>query len=185
MVMAMRTVARRRLGSITEVPLRSARRKAQMQAEWNHSQGLLRTSSGRSQRRNGRKFPSGPVAGSTRRSTRCRPGKTGRCGGRQLQEARLKVLPADDGSLPHHRTKSRPTPQCWWCASETQTRDHVLKECAEWRGQQRTLWVEARRRLVGEESLEGLGSAGGRETQQGGIGLPRHHGWGEAGAGRG
>jgi hypothetical protein len=33
-----------------------------------------------------------------------------------------------------HRTKSRPTPQCWWCASETQTRDHLFKECAEWKG---------------------------------------------------
>jgi len=25
-------------------------------------------------------------------------------------------------------TKSRPTPQCWWCASGTQTRDHLFKE---------------------------------------------------------
>jgi hypothetical protein len=44
-----------------------------------------------------------------------------------------------------HRRKSRPTPQCWWCASETQTRDHLFKECAEWRGQQKTLWREVRK----------------------------------------
>jgi ribonuclease HI len=44
-----------------------------------------------------------------------------------------------------HRTKNRPTPQCWWCASEVQTRDHLFKRCAEWRGQQRILWAEVRK----------------------------------------
>jgi ribonuclease HI len=44
-----------------------------------------------------------------------------------------------------HWSKSRPTPQCWWCASEKQTRDHLFKECAEWRGQQRILWAEVRK----------------------------------------
>jgi hypothetical protein len=52
---------------------RSLRRKAKSYVEWNHSQGLSRTSSGRSQRRNGRRPASGPAAGSARRSTRCRP----------------------------------------------------------------------------------------------------------------
>jgi hypothetical protein len=37
----------------------------------------------------------------------------------------------------------------------------------------------------GEEALEGPGPTGGREMQQGGIGLPRHHGRGETGAGPG
>jgi predicted nucleotidyltransferase len=44
-----------------------------------------------------------------------------------------------------HRMKSRPTTQCWWCESGTQTRDHLFKECAEWKGQQRTLWTEVRK----------------------------------------
>jgi hypothetical protein len=44
-----------------------------------------------------------------------------------------------------HRTKSRPTPQCWWCVSGVQTRDHLFKECAEWTGQQRILWAEVRK----------------------------------------
>jgi hypothetical protein len=42
-------------------------------------------------------------------------------------------------------TKKRPSPQCWWCANGTQTRDHLFKECAAWRGQQKTLWVEVRK----------------------------------------
>jgi len=28
-------------------------------------------------------------------------------------------------------TKNRPTPQCWWCRYQTQTRDHLFKECPE------------------------------------------------------
>jgi hypothetical protein len=42
-------------------------------------------------------------------------------------------------------TKSRPTPQCWWCRYRTQTRDHLLKECPEWKPQQKTLWVEMKK----------------------------------------
>ena len=75
--------------------------------------------------------------------------ETGRSGRRQSQEARLEVLPAEDRSLPYRAIpeldKSRPTPQCWWCASGTLTRDHLFKGCVEWMDQQRTLWAEARK----------------------------------------
>jgi hypothetical protein len=40
---------------------------------------------------------------------------------------------------------SRPSPQCWWCASGTQTRDHLFEECIEWWEQQRILWAEVRK----------------------------------------
>jgi hypothetical protein len=52
------------------------------------------------------------------------------------------------GSYPpsRHRTKSRPSPQCWWCASKRpQTRDHLFKECIEWKEQQKTVWAEVRK----------------------------------------
>jgi hypothetical protein len=42
-------------------------------------------------------------------------------------------------------TKKRPTPQCWWCENRTQTRDHLFKECAAWKEQQRTLWADVRK----------------------------------------
>jgi len=41
-----------------------------------------------------------------------------------------------------HWTKARPTAQCWWCRCPTQTRDHLLKGCPRWKGQQKTLWKE-------------------------------------------
>jgi len=34
------------------------------------------------------------------------------------------------------------TAQCWWCRCPTQTRDHLLKGCTRWKGQQKTLWKE-------------------------------------------
>jgi len=42
-------------------------------------------------------------------------------------------------------TKNRPTPQCWWCRYQTQTRDHLFKECPEWKPQQKILWAEVKR----------------------------------------
>jgi len=41
-----------------------------------------------------------------------------------------------------HWTKSRPTPQCWWCRCPKQTRHHLLKRCPRWKKEQRTLWEE-------------------------------------------
>jgi hypothetical protein len=77
-----------------------------------------------------RQKPDGVFAGSSKRhASRFYQLKTGRClTGQYL-----------------NWTKICPTPQCWWCASGTQTRDHLFKERAEWRGQQRTLWAEVRK----------------------------------------
>jgi hypothetical protein len=46
-----------------------------------------------------------------------------------------------------NRTKSRPTPQCWWFPCPTQTRDHLFKVCTAWNNQQRILRAE-----VGKET---------------------------------
>jgi hypothetical protein len=74
--------------------------------------------------------PDGVVAGSTKRhASRFYQLKTGHC----LTGQHL------------HWTKSRPSPQCWWCASEIQSRDHLFKECVEWKEQQKTLWAEVRK----------------------------------------
>jgi hypothetical protein len=74
--------------------------------------------------------PDGVVAGSSKRlASRFYQLKTGHC----LTGQHLNW------------TKRRPTPQCWWCGSGTQTRDHLFKECAEWRGQQKILRAEVRK----------------------------------------
>jgi ribonuclease HI len=41
-----------------------------------------------------------------------------------------------------HWTKSRPTPQCWWCRCPKQTRHHLLKRCPKWKKEQKDLWEE-------------------------------------------
>ena len=71
--------------------------------------------------------PDGTVAGSAKRlASRFYQLKTGHC----LTGEYL------------HWTKSRPTPQCWWCQCPTQTRDHLFKRCPRWKKEQRTLWEE-------------------------------------------
>jgi len=44
-------------------------------------------------------------------------------------------------------TKKRPTPQCWWCQYRTQTRDHLFKECPEWKPQQKIPWAEMKKEM--------------------------------------
>jgi len=71
--------------------------------------------------------PDGVVAGSTKRlASRFYQLKTGHCRTGQYL----------------HWTKARPTAQCWWCRCPTQTRDHLLKGCPRWKGQQKTFWKE-------------------------------------------
>jgi len=74
--------------------------------------------------------PDGAVANSTKRlASRFYQLKTGHClTGQYL-----------------NWTKRRLTPQCWWCRYRTQTRDHLLKECPEWKPQQKTLWAEVKK----------------------------------------
>jgi len=114
--------------------------------------------------------PDGTVAGSSKRlASRFYQLKTGHClTGQYL-----------------HRTKSRPTPQCWWCTSVTQTRDHLFKEGADWRAAEDALGGGQEGNREEKEPLEGPRPAGGREMQQGGTRLPRHHGCGEEGTGPG
>jgi len=74
--------------------------------------------------------PDGTVAGSTKRlASRFYQIKTGHClSGQYL-----------------HWTKNRPTPQCWWCRYQQQTREHLFKVCREWKAQQKILWAEVRK----------------------------------------
>ena len=37
-------------------------------------------------------------------------------------------------------TKNRPNARCEWCRYRCQTRDHLLKNCPEWKEQQKVLW---------------------------------------------
>ena len=41
-------------------------------------------------------------------------------------------------------TKNTNTAECGWCQCRTQTRNHLFKECKQWKGQQKTLWAEVR-----------------------------------------
>jgi len=74
--------------------------------------------------------PDGAVSGSTKRlASRFYQLKTGHClTGQYL-----------------NWTKSRPTPQFWWCRYRTQTRDHLFKECHNWKPQQKILWAEVKK----------------------------------------
>jgi len=74
--------------------------------------------------------PDGAVANSTKRlASRFYQLKTGHClTGQYL-----------------NWTKNRSTPQCWWCRYRTQPRDHLFKECPEWKPQQKILWAEVKK----------------------------------------
>jgi len=75
--------------------------------------------------------------------------EAGQRGGQQNQEARLSVLPAQDGALPDwavSQLDEEPIhPTMLVCRSRTQTRDHLFKECPEWKPQQKILWVEVKK----------------------------------------
>jgi len=38
-------------------------------------------------------------------------------------------------------TTRRPDASCWWCQYSIQSREHLLKNCPQWRSQQKTLWT--------------------------------------------
>jgi len=49
-------------------------------------------------------------------------------------------------------TTRRPDATCWWCQYKIQTREHLFKNCPQWKSQQRTLWatvLESTRKLPG------------------------------------
>ena len=39
-------------------------------------------------------------------------------------------------------TKNSNTAACGWCQCKMQTRNHLFKECRQWKTQQKVLWVE-------------------------------------------
>jgi len=49
-------------------------------------------------------------------------------------------------------TTRRPGTTCWWCQYKIQTREHLFKNCPQWKSQQKTLWatvLETTRKLPG------------------------------------
>jgi len=49
-------------------------------------------------------------------------------------------------------TTRRPDATCWWCQYKSQTRQHLFKNCPQWKSQQKTLWatvLEETRKLPG------------------------------------
>jgi len=44
-----------------------------------------------------------------------------------------------------HWTKNRAKPQCWRCRYQNQTREHLFKECPEWKAQQEILRAEVQK----------------------------------------
>jgi len=41
-------------------------------------------------------------------------------------------------------TTRRPDATCWWCQYKIQTREHLFKNCPQWKSQQKTLWATVR-----------------------------------------
>jgi len=39
-------------------------------------------------------------------------------------------------------TENRTSAQCWWCRCKEQTREHVFKNCGQWKEKQKVLWKE-------------------------------------------
>jgi len=52
----------------------------------------------------------------------------------------------------------RPDATCWWCQYKTQAREHLFKNCPQWKSQQKTLWT-----TVLEETRKLTGPARGRD----------------------
>ena len=38
----------------------------------------------------------------------------------------------------------RPDAKCWWCNYKTQTREHLFKNCPQWKSKQKALWAAVR-----------------------------------------
>ena len=115
-------------------------------------------------------WPDGTVPGSTKRlASRFYQLKTGHC----LTGQHLNW------------TKSRPTPQCWWCRYRTQTRDHLFKECPREAAAEDPVGGGEEGDWEMEGSAEGAGPTSQREVQSGGVGIPLDHGRGRVGAGGG
>jgi len=58
-------------------------------------------------------------------------------------------------------TTRRPGAACWWCQHKIQTREHLFKNCPQWKSRQKTLWT-----TVLEETRKLPGPARGRDRTQ-------------------
>ena len=54
-------------------------------------------------------------------------------------------------------TSTGPDSSCWWCQYKIQIREHMFKNCLQWKSQQKTLWA-----TVLEEAKKIPGPARGR-----------------------
>ena len=84
-----------------------------------------------------------------------------------------------------HWTKNRTTRQCRWCRYRTQTRDHLFKECLEWKPQQKILWAEVKKETGRWRTGGGSGTSWRTRDVGGRSWTSSPHGCGKAGAGRG
>ena len=97
--------------------------------------------------------------------------------GSSKKEARCKVLPTQDRPLPHGTylqwTTRRPDAKCLWCNFKIQTREHLFKNCPQWKSQQKALWAVVR---AGAKTVQDLGALRRREMQQVDPRLPGNNG---------
>jgi len=84
-----------------------------------------------------------------------------------------------------HWTKNRATPQCWWCRYRTQTREHLFKDCPEWKPQQEIPWAEVKKETGGWKDWWNIRNFLADERCSCGTRLPLLHGCGKVGAGQG
>jgi hypothetical protein len=105
--------------------------------------------------------PDDAVAGSTKRlASRFYQIKTGHClSGQYL-----------------HWAKNRPTPQCWWCRYENQTREHLFKVFGVEGQAEDPVDGSAEGNWEMEEPVADPGHPGGCEVQSRGAGFPYYYG---------
>lgn len=91
--------------------------------------------------------------------------KTGLGSGEDQQTTGGKVLPTDDGGLCLAGqylkwTKNSTSAQRWWCPHKPRAREHLFKNCPQWKRQQKILWA-------GDKEGDWLGSRSGARLGRG------------------
>jgi len=156
-------------GTVTERVLPLPRSSANVKREfsekkWQDAKGwarekLARTSN-RKYRPSDRQKPDATVARANKRlASRFCQLKTGHC------------LTGQDLAW----TTRRPDATCWWCQYKTQTREHLFKNCPQWKSQQRTLGQPSSKSPASSPAYPGpgphqhRGAARRRAVQSGGA----------------
>ena len=75
-------------------------------------------------------------------------------------------------------TTRRPDAKCWWCNYKTQTREHLFKNCPQWKLKpaEGSVGGGQRRNQPGQRPVQDLGAFRRREMQQGDPRLPGNNG---------